>query len=241
MYRELSSSKSSRLDSHQRHRTSDQGKPGLQSSSDKASASASSLIQILRKTPQTVFSTCLRGLQKGHGDLFHGSKRFLSDILLRSSEADTLSITEADQQRASSSDATDVASSDGSCVAAQVLQSMPEVQQWIKDTVSNLQQGENPFYFAALYAHNLETPSVTVAASSLSRCMTVTVSLMYRSPFQHKRRRDLDPSTAGASSSCTRQDSGANARASCGIPTSTGKTGCAAAPVATCQPICWSR
>lgn len=136
--RELSRSKSSRLDSHQRHGTFGEEKPGLDALSDKASAAASSLIQIFRKTSQKVLSTCLRGLQKGHGDLFHGSKRFLSDILLRPSAA---AVTEADKQWASCSDAKEVASLEGSCVAAQVLQSVPNAHQWIKETISSQQQG----------------------------------------------------------------------------------------------------
>ncbi len=124
---------SGRPDSQQRQRGSEQGRQSQEASRAKASVMTTALSAIFRTAPQKVLSACLRGLQKGHGDLFHGAKRFMSDILLRPSEADA---TEANRQGASTTD-TD---SQGNCLAAEVLQSMPHVQHWITESISSSQQ-----------------------------------------------------------------------------------------------------
>ncbi len=132
--RELS--KYSRSDAGRR--MSDQDQSRLRNSDGKAASSASSLITIFKEVPQKVLAICMRGLQKGHGDFYHGSKRFMSETLLRSSQADTASIP--DSLGRFFNDAKDTASSDCS-IAAQVLQTMPNVQHWINETISSLSKG----------------------------------------------------------------------------------------------------
>ncbi len=114
---------------------SNQDQPQVRYADEKAASIASSLITIFKEVPQKILAICMRALQKGHGDLYHGSKRFLSETLLRSSEEATASIAGT-----SSSGAKDAASSSCS-IAAQVLQKIPNVQHWINETISSLSKG----------------------------------------------------------------------------------------------------
>lgn len=117
---------------------SNQDQSRLQYSDEKAASIASSMITIFKEVPQKVLAICLRGLQKGHGDFYHGSKRFMSETLLRSSEANTASIP--DSLGRFPGDAKNTASSDCS-IAAQVLRTTPNVQHWINETISSLSKG----------------------------------------------------------------------------------------------------
>lgn len=147
--RELYSSKRSMPDTETRDRALDEGKPSL---SRKTAAIISSLIIAFREAPQNILSVCLRGLQKGHGDFFQASKHFISDILLRPAEGDLSSAVRPGRSEACPSGDRDSGSAISNCVAAEVLQSVPSVLEWIQEIISNPLKGTHPSNITCLLA-----------------------------------------------------------------------------------------
>ena len=113
-----------------RRRDSSSSTNGSNSHACRAARIMASLITAFAAAPQAVLAACAKGFQKGHGDLCGGAMHFAQHSLLGSAISFSQSpIPSTARPEAATGDA---------CLLRQTLQPLQHVQQWLADTLSDI-------------------------------------------------------------------------------------------------------